>query len=72
MMMKVNFHGLAFKQSVLILVGISIVFAALFGFGSFEMHEKMSQMLLQNGDEVSRANVALVNNLFHSGRNIGE
>lgn len=70
--MKVNFHGLAFKQSVLILVGISVVFAALFGFGSFEMHEKMSQMLLQNGDEVSRANVALVNNLFHSGRNIGE
>ena len=29
-------------------------------------------MLLQNGDEVSRANVALVNNLFYSGRNIGE
>lgn len=70
--MKINFHGLAFKQSVLILVGISIVFAALFGLGSFEMHEKMSQMLLQNGDEVSRANVALVNNLFYSGRNIGE
>ena len=70
--MKVNLHGLAFKQSVLILIGISIVFAALFGLGSFEMHEKMSQMLMQNGDEVSRANVALVNNLFHSGRNIGE
>lgn len=70
--MKINFHGLAFKQSVLILVGISVVFAALFGLGSFELHEKMSQMLLQNGDEVSRANVALVNNLFHSGRNIGE
>lgn len=70
--MKINFHGLAFKQSVLILVGISVVFAALFGLGSFELHEKMSQMLLQNGDEVSRANVALVNNLFYSGRNIGE
>lgn len=70
--MIINFHGLAFKQSVLILVGISVVFAALFGLGSFELHEKMSQMLLQNGDEVSRANVALVNNLFYSGRNIGE
>ena len=70
--MKINVHSLAFKQSVTVLVSISIVFAVLFGIGGFQINEKLSQMLLQKGEEISRANVALINNLFSSGKSIGE
>ena len=70
--MKINVHGLAFKQSMAVLVGISVVFAALFFFSNSQIQGKFSQMLLQKGEEVSRANVALINNLFSSGRSIGE
>ena len=70
--MKVNFHGLAFKQSAMILLGISVVFAALFGFGSSQIQERLSRLLLQKGEEISRANVAVINNLFGSCRNFGE
>ncbi len=70
--MKINFHGLAFKQSAMILLGISVVFAALFGFGSSQIQERMSRLLLQKGEEISRANVAVINNLFGSCRNFGE
>lgn len=70
--MKINVHGLAFKQSMAVLAGISVVFAALFLFSNSQIQGKLSQMLLQKGDEVSRANVALINKLFTSGRSIGE
>ena len=70
--MKINVHGLAFKQSMAVLAGISIVFAALFLFSNSQIQGKLSQMLLQKGEEVSRANVALINKLFTSGRSIGE
>ena len=70
--MKVNFHGLAFKQSAMILLGISVVFAALFGFGSSQIQERLSRLLLQKGEEISRANVAVINNLFGSCSNFGE
>ena len=70
--MKINVHGLAFKQSMAVLAGISIVFAVLFLFSNSQIQGKLSQMLLQKGEEVSRANVALINTLFSSGRNIGE
>ena len=70
--MKINVHSLAFKQSVTVLVSISIVFALLFGIGGFQINEKLSQMLLQKGEEISRANVALINNLFSSGKSFGE
>ena len=70
--MKINVHSLAFKQSMTVLVSISIVFAVLFGIGGFRINEKLSQMLLQKGEEISRANVALINNLFSSGKSIGE
>ena len=62
--MKINVHSLAFKQSVTVLVSISIVFAVLFGIGGFQINEKLSQMLLQKGEEISRANVALVAHAF--------
>ena len=70
--MKINVHGLAFKQSMAVLAGISIVFAALFFLSNSQIQGKFSQMLLQKGEEVSRANVALINKLFTSGRSIGE
>ena len=70
--MKINVHGLAFKQSAMILLGISVVFAALIGFGSSQIQERLSRMLLQKGEEISRANVALINNLFGSCSNFGE
>ena len=70
--MKINIHGLAFKQSMAVFAGISIVFAALFFFSNSQIQGKLSQMLLQKGEEVSRANVALINKLFSSGRTFGE
>ena len=72
MAMKINVHGLAFKQSMAVFAGISIVFAALFLFSNSQIQGKLSQMLLQKGEEVSRANVALINKLFSSGRTFGE
>ena len=70
--MKVNVRGLAFKQSAMILLGISVVFAALFGFSSTQIQDRISRLLLEKGEEISRANVAVINNLFGSCRNFGE
>ena len=70
--MKLNVRGLAFKQSAMILLGISVVFAALFSFSSTQIQDRLSRLLVEKGEEISRANVAVINNLFGSCRNFGE
>ena len=49
---------------MLTLVGFSIVFAALFGFLSYRVKSEFSTLLTQKGEEISLANVAIIENLF--------
>ena len=70
--MKFNIHGLAFKQSMLTLVGFSIVFAALFGFLSYRVKSEFSTLLTQKGEEISLANVAIIENLFEKAKRLGD
>ena len=53
-------HGLAFKQSMMTLVGFSIVFATLFGVLSFKVQSELSTLLTEKGEEISLANVAII------------
>jgi len=70
--MGFNMHGLAFKQSMMTLVGFSIVFATLFGVLSFQVQSKLSTLLTQKGEEISLANVAIIENLFEKGKKLGD
>ena len=51
--MKLNVRGLAFKQSAMILLGISVVFAALFSFSSTQIQDRLSRLLVEKGEEIS-------------------
>ena len=70
--MGFNVHGLAFKQSLMTLVGFSIVFATLFGVLSFQVQSKLSTLLTQRGEEISLANVAIIEKLFEKGKRFGD
>lgn len=70
--MKLNIHGLAFKQSMLTLVGFSIVFAVLFGVLSTRVKTEFSTLLTQKGEEISLANVAIIEKLFEKGKKLGD
>ena len=70
--MHFNIHGLAFKQSMMTLVGFSIVFATLFGVLSFQVQSKLSTLLTQKGEEISLANVAIIEKLFEKGKKLGD
>ena len=70
--MGFNVHGLAFKQSMMTLVGFSIVFASLFGVLSFQVQSKLSTLLTQKGEEISLANVVLIEKLFEKGKKLGD
>ena len=70
--MGFNVHGLAFKQSLMTLVGFSIVFATLFGVLSFQVQSKLSTLLTQRGEEISLANVAIIEKLFEKGKRLGD
>ena len=70
--MKLNIHGLAFKQSMLTLVGFSIVFAVLFGVLSTRVKDEFSTLLTQKGEEISLANVAIIEKLFEKGKKLGD
>ena len=70
--MGFNIHGLAFKQSMMILVGISLVLAVLFGVLSFQVQNRLSALLSEKGEEISQANVAIIENLFESGKEVGD
>ena len=70
--MGFNIHGLAFKQSMLTLLGFSIVFATLFGILSFRVQSEFSTLLTQKGEEISLANVAIIEKLFEKGQKLGD
>lgn len=70
--MGFNMHGLAFKQSMMTLVGFSIVFATLFGVLSFKVQSELSTLLTEKGEEISLANVAIIENLFEKGKKLGD
>ena len=70
--MGFNMHGLAFKQSMMTLVGFSIVFATLFGVLSFQVQSKLSTLLTQKGEEISLSNVAIIEKLFEKGKKLGD
>ena len=70
--MGFNIHGLAFKQSMLTLLGFSIVFATLFGILSFQVQSEFSTLLTQKGEEISLANVAIIEKLFEKGKRLGD
>ena len=70
--MGFNIHGLAFKQSMLTLLGFSIVFATLFGILSFQVQSEFSTLLTQKGEEISLANVAIIEKLFEKGQKLGD
>ena len=67
-----NIHGLAFKQSMMTLVGFSVVFVTLFAVLSFQVQSKLSTLLTQKGEEISLANVAIIENLFEKGKKLGD
>ena len=67
-----NIHGLAFKQSMMTLVGFSIVFATLFGVLSFKVQSELSTLLTEKGEEISLANVAIIEKLFEKGKKLGD
>ena len=70
--MGFNMHGLAFKQSMMTLIGFSIVFATLFGVLSFKVQSELSTLLTEKGEEISLANVAIIENLFEKGKKLGD
>lgn len=70
--MGFNVHGLAFKQSMLTLVGFSIVFLSLFGILNFQVKSEFSTLLTQKGEEISLANVAIIEKLFEKGKRLGD
>ena len=70
--MGFNFRGLAFKQSMMILAGVTVVFAILFGVIGTLTEQKMTQMVTQAGEELSQANVTYIDKLFNTGRKVGD
>lgn len=70
--MGFNFRGLAFKQSLMILAAITIVFGLIFGIMSFKTQDMLNKMTVENGEETSRANVNYIDKLFNASKLIGE
>ena len=70
--MKFNFRGLAFKQSIWILIGVTIAFAMTFGVLSSQMKQGIYNLVVQKGEEISEANVTFIDKLFNTGRKIGD
>ena len=70
--MSLNFRGLAFKQSVWILIGVTIVFFTIFYVVGMQLQEGLSKLVVQKGEEISQANVTYIDKLFNTGRKIGD
>jgi sigma-B regulation protein RsbU (phosphoserine phosphatase) len=70
--MVFNFRGLAFKQSLMILASITVIVGLIFGVMTSQMNDKLTQMAIDNGEEISQANVTYIDNLFNSGKHFGE
>ncbi len=70
--MKFNFRGLAFKQSIWILIGVTIAFAMTFRVLSVQMRQGIYNLVVQKGEEISEASVTFIDRLFNTGRKIGD
>lgn len=70
--MSLNFRGLAFKQSVWILIGVTVVFFTIFYVAGIQLHGGLSKLVIQKGEEISQANVTYIDKLFNTGRKIGD
>ena len=70
--MGFNFRGLAFKQSMMILAAITVVFGLIFGIMSYKTQDMLDRMTLENGEETSRANVNYIDKLFNAGKLVGD
>ena len=70
--MGFNFRGLAFKQSLMILAAITVVFGLIFGIMSYKTQNMLNKMTVENGEETSRANVNYIDKLFNASKLIGE
>ena len=70
--MSLNFRGLAFKQSVWILIGVTVVFFTIFYVAGMQLHGGLSKLVIQKGEEISQANVTYIDKLFNTGRKIGD
>lgn len=70
--MGFNFRGLAFKQSMMILAAITVVFGMIFGLMSYKTQEMLNRITVENGEESSRANVNYIDKLFNAGKLVGD
>lgn len=70
--MRYGIHSLAFKQSVLILLGITIVFGALYFSVRSAIGNQVTSILTKRGTEISEKNVYLIDNIFAKSEIIGE
>jgi sigma-B regulation protein RsbU (phosphoserine phosphatase) len=70
--MGFNFRGLAFKQSMMILVAFTVVFGLIFGIMSYQTQNMLNKMTIENGEESSRANVNYIDKLFNAGKLVGD
>ena len=70
--MGFNFQGLAFKQSMMILAGITIVFGLIFGIMSTQTQNMLKRMATERGEEISQAYVNYIDKLFNAGKLIGD
>ena len=70
--MGFNFRGLAFKQSLMILAAITVVFGLIITIMGQKTQDMLNRITLENGEESSRANVNYIDKLFNSGKLVGD
>ena len=70
--MGFNFRGLAFKQSLMILAAVTVIVGVIFGIMTSRMSDQLEQMTLENGEQISQANVTYIDKLFNAGKLVGE
>lgn len=62
--MKYGIHSLAFKQSMLILIGITFVFGMMFGSYRISIDNQMKAILMKRGTEISEKNLTYIDKIF--------
>lgn len=70
--MKYGIHSLVFKQCAIILIGFTIVFGVLFGATKYLGENRISQLLMERGTEISEKNVNHINMIFSEAELIGK
>lgn len=68
--MKLNVHSLAIKQTLLILLGMTLVFGTLLFTLQRLINTRMSELIMARGHEISERNVSLIDNIFEGSASI--